>query len=122
VVQIETEDAVDRIDEILSVDGVDGVYVGPNDLAASLGLAPTSEPHESIHLDAIAKVQEACVRHRVKAGIHCGSVEYAKRWYEAGFEMLQVGNDMGFIKQSAAELFAQLASELPIAKRGSGSK
>jgi len=67
-VQIEHIDAVNNIDEILSVEGVDAVFIGPYDLSASMGITAQFE-----HPDYIAarnKILEACKRHGVAPGIH----------------------------------------------------
>ena len=68
IVMIETKQAVDNIDEILSVEGVDGVFIGPYDLSGSYGIAgQTSNP---IVLKACANIVETCFKHSKSAGIH----------------------------------------------------
>ena len=110
-VMVETEEAVANLDEILSVDGVDAVYVGPSDLAVSLGLQPTGDPAEPRHVETIERILEACLRHGVVAGIHCGSVETAKRWLDAGFRMVNVNNDAVFVRTTAVGVVKALKGE-----------
>jgi len=65
----------DNIDDICSVPGVDAVYVGPADLAASLGFPPALGVVPEWHADAISKILDACARHDMVAGIHCGTTQ-----------------------------------------------
>lgn len=92
-VQIETAEAVARAEEILAVDGVDGCWVGPTDLAASLGTQRGSEPHSA----AILRVLEACQKVGKVPGIHTYSVAEARRWLEAGFRFVTVGAEVGLL-------------------------
>jgi 2-dehydro-3-deoxyglucarate aldolase len=68
IVQIEHIDAVECVDRILSVDGVDGAFIGPFDLSASMGLTAQFENQDFI--DARDRVLESCKRHDCAAGIH----------------------------------------------------
>lgn len=91
---IETREAVEHLDEILSVPGIDAVYVGPADLSFSYGLAPSldnggQEPFD----DAIATIIEACQRHGIVPGVHANAALAAKR-REVGFRMITVTSDM----------------------------
>ena len=110
-VMIETDEAVANLDEILSVEGVDAVYVGPSDLAVSLGLQPTGDPAEPRHVETIERILDACNRHGVVAGIHCGSVDTAKRWLDAGFRMVNVNNDAIFVRTTAVGIVKSLKGE-----------
>lgn len=91
---IETKQAVGNLDEILSLDGVDVIYVGPADLSLSLGLAPGLDNAHADFDAAIEAIIDACARHGVVPGIHC-SPELAAKRYEQGFRMLSVGYDFG---------------------------
>jgi 4-hydroxy-2-oxoheptanedioate aldolase len=100
-IMIETADGLANMDEILDVPGIDAVYVGPNDLAVSHGLPPSSTAENREHEALIRSILAACRRHQVVAGIHCGSVETAKRWLEAGFGMVNVNSDAVFMRERA---------------------
>jgi len=110
-VMIETADALERVDEILSVPGIDAVYVGPNDLAVSGGLPPDANATHPRHRALINRVREACDRHGVVAGIHCGGWETAARWREEGFRMLNVSSDAVFLRSGAAEVLRRLREQ-----------
>lgn len=85
--QIETKEAVDNVDSILSVKGVDMAFVGPFDLHLSLGLAPSGEGAEPEFMDAIGKVLAACKKHGVASGIFTTSGAAAKMRVEQGFQV-----------------------------------
>lgn len=92
VVMIETAEALENIDEILAVPGVDAVYVGPFDLSLMLGLPPASHHDDPVFTQAIARILGACARHGVVPGIHADAT-LAELWAAMGFRMITVGFD-----------------------------
>jgi 4-hydroxy-2-oxoheptanedioate aldolase len=106
---IETAEGLANLEGILATPGLDGIYVGPNDLTLSVseGRLPSGldreEPEMQAHLQAIA---EACTRHGRIAGIHCGTVDYADRATGWGYRMVTVGGDVRFLSAGAAEAVA----------------
>jgi 4-hydroxy-2-oxoheptanedioate aldolase len=91
---IETRQAVEAIDDILDVEGIDAVYIGPADLSITYGLPPgVDNPGEPFD-GALAKVVDSCQRHGVVPGIHSIAALAAKR-QQGGFRMITVGNDAG---------------------------
>ena len=101
IVMIETAEALDNLDEILSVPGVDAAYIGPSDLAYAIGLTPTGDNDDPKHVETVDRIFEACKRNGVAPGIHTGSVEYTRRYLEQGFQMITLGADRGFMAQRA---------------------
>jgi 4-hydroxy-2-oxoheptanedioate aldolase len=89
---IETRQAVEGIDEILEVPGIDAVYIGPADLSLTYGLPPGPDHDGGPFDDALAQVVDACRRHGVTPGIHANASLAAKR-HGAGFRMITVGFD-----------------------------
>ena len=65
---IETTEALGNLDDIMSVPGVDAIYVGPADLSLSLGLKPRNNDGEAVFDDALAAIVDACGRHGVVPG------------------------------------------------------
>ena len=89
---IETRQAVESIDEILAVPGIDAVYVGPADLSLTYGLPPAVDNPGEPFDGALATVVAACQRHGVVPGIH-GNAALASKRRAAGFRMVTVGSD-----------------------------
>jgi len=107
-VQIETMAAVERLDEILAVDGVDLVLVGPNDLALDLGLTPGPGIRGVAHAEAVTRIADACARHGVVAAVFGGSVASALEFIPHGYRMLVAATDTGLLATGAAAALAQL--------------
>jgi 4-hydroxy-2-oxoheptanedioate aldolase len=89
---IETSEAISNLDDILSVPGIDAIYVGPADLAVSLGLAPYGNDGNPLFDDALATIVAGCERHGVVPGIHATGPLAPKR-REQGFRMITVTSD-----------------------------
>ena len=89
---IETAEAIANLDDILSVPGIDAIYVGPADLSVSLGLDPGNNDGNPVFDDALATIVDACRRHGVVPGIHStGGLTSRRR--EQGFRMITVTSD-----------------------------
>ncbi|KAJ1548134.1 hypothetical protein HK096_004062 [Nowakowskiella sp. JEL0078] len=94
IVQIETVQAVENAEEIASVPGIDMLFVGPNDLAASMGLPPTSEDNDPRMLEALEKIKKAAAAHGKYVGIWASDGPMAARRVEQGFQMVSIGADI----------------------------
>jgi 4-hydroxy-2-oxoheptanedioate aldolase len=108
VVQAEHIDAVDQIDRILSVPGVDAVFVGPNDLLASMGKTPQMETDDPQFVDALDKILRSAKSHGVAPGIHVADAQAAKRRMEQGWQFIAVSSELGFMNQAAGALLKDL--------------
>lgn len=108
---IETAEALDAIDHILEIDGIDAVYVGPADLSLSLGLAPGNHNDDPLFTDALTRIVESCRQHGVIAGIHCQPDLVALRRSQ-GFAMITAVSDTTALLDGAARGLAQ-ARDLP---------
>lgn len=105
LVQIETKKGLDNLDEIVSVEGVDGVFIGPGDLSAGLGyLGQTSHPdvRKTIE-DAIGRIRKAGKAPGVLTGIE----QEARAYIDAGCLFTAVGSDSGLLARGS-EKIAQL--------------
>ena len=98
---IETRQAVENVEAIVTTPHLGGVYIGPNDLALSLGLPARGDVDEPTHLKAVETILTTCKRHHVPVGIHTSSLEWSKRRLEAGFDFVTIGSDAGFVMQGA---------------------
>jgi 4-hydroxy-2-oxoheptanedioate aldolase len=108
LVQVETQQALDNIEAIAAVDGVDGVFIGPADLHASLGY-----PGEIANPKVKPMIDEAIrrIRKAGKApGILTPSEADAKHWLECGGLFVAVGADVGILARGAEALAAKFKS------------
>ena len=99
VLQIEHIDAVERVDEILSVPGVDACFIGPNDLAASmgLGLGVPLECDIPRVVEAINHVRETAVRIGVVPGIHCSNADGVNQRLAEGFRLCGMASELRYL-------------------------
>jgi 4-hydroxy-2-oxoheptanedioate aldolase len=111
ILQIEHIEAVKHAREILSVPGVDAGYIGPNDLAVSMGLPPDGFVTHPDHAAAVAEVLKAARQVGVPIGIHTFSVEQANRRVRQGFQFVACGSEAQFMRQAAAAALEQLPRE-----------
>ncbi|HTJ58987.1 MAG TPA: aldolase/citrate lyase family protein [Devosiaceae bacterium] len=103
-VQVESPEAVRNAAEIAAVEGVDGVFVGPNDLAANMGLVGQAG-HPSVR-EAIASVI-APVRAAGKApGVLDFNIASSKSWFDMGFSWIAVGSDLSLLRAGVDALLA----------------
>lgn len=105
---IETRQAVENLDAILSVEGLNSIYVGPADLAQSYGLPPTADHRAGIAHDAVRKIAERCQHHGIHAGIHVSSASYALYAYEMGYQFATLLSDAALLGASARDIVQQV--------------
>jgi 4-hydroxy-2-oxoheptanedioate aldolase len=108
LVQVETRSAMDELEAIAAVEGIDGVFIGPSDLSASLG-----HIGNPAHPD-VQKALETCVR-RLKAvgtpaGILSGNEEEVRRYIGWGYTFVAVGSDVGLLGRGADALAKKFRS------------
>jgi 4-hydroxy-2-oxoheptanedioate aldolase len=102
---IETKRALDDLDAILDVPGIDAVYVGPSDMSITLGLPPGMDNGGAFE-DARLRIAAACIKRRIAPGIHANASLAAKH-AAAGYQMITITSDIAAIATAAA---ADLAS------------
>jgi 4-hydroxy-2-oxoheptanedioate aldolase len=99
VLQIEHITGLENADAILSVPGVDACFIGPNDLAASMGIS-LGIPLESDHPELVAAVEEikaACLRNGVAPGVHCSGPAGINQRIAEGFRFLAMASELKFL-------------------------
>ncbi len=96
-VQIESATAVDHAEEILAVDGVDGCWIGPKDLARSMGVDIDTPAGRQAHEDAILRVLAACRKTGKIPGIDGDGEAQARRWLGHGFQFVTTISDAGLL-------------------------
>ena len=102
IVMIEHIDAVARAEEILSVEGVDGCFIGPSDLSWSMGLHGKRDER---HAEAIQRVLEAGKKIGKFTGIHCMSPDEVIQRMQQGFRFLACQNDAAFMMAGASAAY-----------------
>jgi len=113
LVMIETAEGVAHVEEILSVDGVDGIYVGPKDLSLSLGLRETLVPPSAELLSIVGGLAQSARRAGKIAGLHAGAGENAQHYLACGFTMLTLAADSALIRAAAAADLSAARSAQP---------
>ncbi len=102
VIQAETQGAIEHIEDIVAINDVDAILIGPYDLSANLGY--TGEIDHPEVVAAITKVEQACKQADVKLGYFGVSAEAVLPYKEKGFTLLTIGVDSLFILNSAQQL------------------
>lgn len=101
IAMIETRQALENLEAILDVPGIDGVYIGPGDLGLSMGLQPMLDRKEPEVLAAYDRVLEQAGKRGIVAGIHNATPEYALTMVQRGFRFVTVYNDAATIATGA---------------------
>ncbi len=106
---IETAAGLDAVEAICAVDGLDGIFVGPNDLGLALGKGAAGDPTDPVVRAAISRCTAAAKRSGKHAGIFCPSGTVAARCIAEGFDFVVPNSDVNLLK-------AAMASEVKIAR------
>lgn len=108
IVQLETPQAVQQLESIATVPGVEGIFLGPADLSGAMGL-----PGQLAHPDVMALMADAARRARalgMPVGTVGGTAELVGRYREAGFDFVAIASDLGLMMRAAQEAVSALAS------------
>jgi 4-hydroxy-2-oxoheptanedioate aldolase len=100
-VMIETPKALENLDAIASVPGIDVLYIGPSDLSQALGLGPRYNADNPKHAETVTRIREACERHGVTPGVHTSGNVLTNRYIREGFKMILLTTDAGGISANA---------------------
>jgi 4-hydroxy-2-oxoheptanedioate aldolase len=105
---IETKAGLDNLREILKVDGLDAVYVGPADLSAALGCTPKFDQDEKPVVEAIDYIVNETVAAGKIAGIHNGTTAYAKKMIDKGFRFVTIASDARLLAAAAKTVVTEM--------------
>ena len=106
IIQAEHIEAVDNIEQIAQVEGIDAVFIGPYDLSASLNKMGEVDDPEVVA--AIDKVTRACQQNNVALGYFGVNAEAVQPYIDQGYKLICAGVDAGFVTQGAQEILQQL--------------
>ena len=105
---IETAQALDNLDAILSVEGLDAIYIGPSDLSLALGCKPTFDDVDPPVAQAIDHILERAKAHGVVAAVHNGTPEAALARVAKGFQFVTVSSDARLMASGAQQVLAKM--------------
>ncbi len=109
LVMVETRQGLENIKEIVQTPGIDGVYIGPADLALGMGLTPNLELSDPEHEAAVELILKTCLDNGLLAGIQCSAGKAAYRMAQRGFRIVTFTKDSALIAMGVSQ-------ELAIAK------
>jgi 4-hydroxy-2-oxoheptanedioate aldolase len=108
---IETAQALDNLDAILSVEGLDAIYIGPSDLSLALGCKPVFDDVDPKAAQAIDHIVERAKAHGVVAGIHNGRADVARSRIAKGFRFVTVGSDARILAAGSQDLLGAMRAK-----------
>jgi 4-hydroxy-2-oxoheptanedioate aldolase len=111
VLQCEHIKAVEDADAIFAVPGIDAIFVGPNDLAASMRSKEGKPPSAEATAKAMRHILDTCRKHRVAAGLHCTSPEEARQRIDEGWQFIAIGSELKMMLDGAGDILKRLGAE-----------
>jgi 4-hydroxy-2-oxoheptanedioate aldolase len=105
---IETAQALDNLDAICSVEGIDAVYIGPSDLSLSLGCKPVFDDVEPVVAQAIEHILARAHAHGLKAGVHNGRTDVARARLGKGFDLVTVSSDARILIAGSQQILKEM--------------
>jgi 4-hydroxy-2-oxoheptanedioate aldolase len=105
---IETAQALDQLDRILAVEGLDAIYIGPSDLSLALGCRPTFDDVDAPVAQAIEHIVARAKAHGIKAGIHNATAEAAAARVALGFDFVTVSSDARLMAAGSQQVLKTL--------------
>ena len=117
---IETKESLEKLDEIMSTPGLDGIYIGPADLSLAIGEKPGFDrPETSKAYSEILRILEHAKKNNIFAGIHNGTPEYALKMIDKGFNFVTIGADQRAMSSGAKAIVEKMKG--PIKKEESST-
>ena len=109
IAMIETKESLDKLDEIMSTPGVDGIYIGPADLSLAIGEKPSFDKSENDPVfPVIMKILEHAKKNNIFAGLHNMTAEYAQKMIDRGFQFVTVGSEQRFMSSAGKSVLEKL--------------
>tara|TARA_Y100000590_G_scaffold459708_1_gene617451 strand:- start:1542 stop:2333 length:792 start_codon:yes stop_codon:yes gene_type:complete len=106
---IETSEALQKLEEIMSTPGLDGIYIGPADLSLAIGQKPAFDnPEGSPAYEQISNILKHAKKNNLVAGIHNATPEYAQKMINLGFQLVTIGSDQRYMSAGAKSAISKL--------------
>ena len=109
---IETAEALDKLDEFMSVPGLDAVYIGPSDLSLALGCRPLFDELDPPAAEAVDLILARAKEHGLRAGAHNMTPEWALKRIEMGFDLVTIGSDARLMAARSSEVVTAVRKQL----------
>ena len=106
IIQIETLEALENLDKIAAIDGVDVLFIGPSDLTMSMGIFRQFDHKQ--YQEAITATARIALKHGKTAGILMSDPGQYAMYYDVGFRFIACGADGAFLKNGAANMASEL--------------
>ncbi len=113
VLQCEHIQSVENADSIFSVPGIDAIFVGPHDLAASMRSKDGRPPSGEATAQAMKHILDTCRKYKVAAGVHCGTPEEARHRIEEGWQFIAIASELKMMLNGASDVVQRLGVERP---------
>lgn len=117
---VESAAAMGNLAEIVATPGLDGIYVGPNDLALSLGVTPATVPVAQEVTAALGEILAAAHSAGVAVGAYCADARMARQLADDGFDLVTPGNDVVLLRDGVAARLATIRGEVGVDRASSG--
>jgi 4-hydroxy-2-oxoheptanedioate aldolase len=108
---IETKQAVENLDSILSVEGLDSIYIGPADLSMSYTHKPSFDIVDPPVNNVIELILSKAKKHNVVAGIHTGSTAYAHKMIQLGFQFVTILSESKILSAAVEEILKDMKKD-----------
>ncbi len=112
VLQCEHIESVRNADAIFSVPGIDAIFVGPNDLAASMRSKDGKPPAPEATKEAMQHILATCKKHKVAAGVHAFSAREAQMYIDEGWQFIAINSELKFMLDTATSVLKELGMGL----------
>jgi 4-hydroxy-2-oxoheptanedioate aldolase len=106
IIHIEGVKGINNLDEILSVSGIDVVFIGPYDLSQSLGIP--GKVNEPLVVEKMKEVVTKCKKHKIAVGTFADDVQTAKRWVSLGVQYMSYSVDVGILYEASKSIMNEL--------------
>jgi 4-hydroxy-2-oxoheptanedioate aldolase len=111
IAMVETKEALDNLEEIVSTPGLDAIYIGPGDLGLSLGMEERVDNRSPEFLKIMDKVANECKAHNIVASIYTSDPNYAREIISHGFQFITVMGDTYMLAKMASQTIAAVRGE-----------
>lgn len=106
IIHIEGVKGINNLDEILSVSGIDVVFIGPYDLSQSLGIP--GKVNDSLVVEKMKEVVLKCKQHKIAVGTFADDVQTAKKWISLGVQYMSFSVDVGILYEASKSIMNEL--------------